>query len=75
MYKIKNLLFGYDYIQWRNSADSGIARVISLPDGRICYWRYKGLNILDEIKTPYEVFWLTCSPDKYGFTCYDKSKP
>jgi hypothetical protein len=35
---------------WENCADSGIARVIKLPNGKVCYWRYKSISIMDEIK-------------------------
>lgn len=27
MYKLLNKLFGWDYIQWKNTVDSGIARI------------------------------------------------
>lgn len=64
-YKLLNLLFGWDYIQWQNSADEGIARIHIDGNKRIFYWRYKMTNVIDEIKTPSQVFWLTCSPDKY----------
>jgi hypothetical protein len=67
MYKLKKLLFGWDYVQWRNSADEGIARVIKLPDGRVVYWRYKITNVMDEITDAKQVFWLTCPPSKFGF--------
>jgi hypothetical protein len=67
MYKIKNLLFGWDYIQWKNSADSGIARVMKLPDGKIVYWRYRNISYMDEIKEANQVRWLTCPPSKFGF--------
>lgn len=65
MYKIKNKLFGWDYVHWRNSADSGIARVITLKDGRVAYWRYPMTKVMDEITNPKQVFWLTCEPSKY----------
>ncbi len=67
MYRIKKLLFGWDYIQWRNTADEGIARVMKLPNGKVVYWRYKITRVMDEIKDPDKVFWLTCKPSKYGF--------
>ena len=67
MYKIKHFLFGWDYIQWRNTADQGIARVIKLPDGRIVYWKYKSTQLLDEITDRTKVYWLTCKPSKFGF--------
>lgn len=66
MYKIKNYLFGWDYVQWQNCADSGIARVIKLPNGKVCYWRYKSISIMDEIKNAEQVNWLTCQPSKFG---------
>jgi hypothetical protein len=65
MYKLKNKLFGWDYIQWNNSADNGIARVILLKDGKIGYWRYRTTCVFDEIKSPEQVRWLTCHPIKY----------
>lgn len=67
MYRLKNFLFGWDYIQWRNSSDQGISRVIRLSDGRVVYWRYRSLCLPDEITSPDQVFWLTCSPSKFGF--------
>jgi len=65
MYKLLHKLFGWDYIQWRNTAGHGIARVFIDHAGRVCYWRYKGINVLDEITDPKNVYWLTCSPLKY----------
>lgn len=67
MYKLKKLLFGWDYIAWENSADRGIARVIKLPDGRVVYWRYRATYCMDEITNKKQVYWLTCSPSKFGF--------
>ena len=63
MYKIKHYLFGWDYVWWRNSADSGIVRVRVLPDGTIGYWRYG--KLFDKITDPNQVIWLTCKPEKY----------
>lgn len=65
IYKLMNRLFGYDYIVWKNTADRGIARVIKLPDNRVVYWRYINTKVMDEIKSPNDVFWLTCEPSKY----------
>ena len=65
MYKLFNYLFGWDYVIWSNSADAGIAKVRTLPDGTIGYWRYRTSGIFDEIKEPKQVKWLTCTPDKY----------
>ena len=65
MWKLKNKLFGWDYILWKNAADAGIARVILLKDDTIGYWRYRCTNTFDEINDPKEVHWLTCHPSKY----------
>ena len=65
MYKLYKYLFGWDYIHWSNSADQGIARVHKTLDGNVWYWRYKITSIVDEIKSPNEVIWLTCSSLKY----------
>lgn len=65
IYTILHLLFGWDYIQWRNSVDQGIARVRTDGFGRVWYWRYASTRVADVIATPEQVLWLTCSPDKY----------
>jgi len=65
MWKLYNWLFGWDYIQWSNSATQGIARVYTDYSGKGYYWRYKNTELADEIKSADQVFWLTCAPDKY----------
>ena len=65
MYKLLNLLFGWDYIAWKNSADQGISRVLVDGRGVVFYWRYKVTNVADIISDPNSVLWLTCPPDKY----------
>lgn len=65
MWKIFHELFGWDYIQWRNNADSGVARVYKDGDGVCWYWRYKNTKVADRIKTADQVLWLTCEPGKY----------
>jgi len=65
MYKLLHFLFGWDYIYWKNSADRGIARVFLTRDGRCCYYRYKSVGLIDEIKSPAQVLWLTCPPENY----------
>ena len=65
MYKLLHMLFGWDYIAWSNSADSGIARVYLNPDGVAWYWRYKGTMLIDEIHTADQVIWLTCKSNNY----------
>jgi len=66
MYKLLNLIFGWDYIQWSNFSDRGIARVHLDGNGRIFYWRYKTTRVADEIKHAKQVLWLTCKPEKFG---------
>ena len=65
IYNILHLLFGWDYIHWKNSADSGVARVRVDGIGRVWYWRYRSIKRADLIERPEQVLWLTCSPDKY----------
>lgn len=65
MYKIWNFLFGYDYIVWKNSADSNIARVHRGLDGKVWYYRYRLTYVIDKIKDKNEVIWMTCKPEKY----------
>lgn len=67
MYKLKHKLFGWNNIQWQNSAASGIARVFMLPNGKVVYWQYREQGVLKEITDPNQVQWLTCSPSKFGF--------
>ena len=65
LYKLKHKLFGWDYIHWKNFITAGIARVHVARDGKVYYWRYKTTKVLDEIKEPNQVTWLTCKPEKY----------
>jgi hypothetical protein len=65
MYKLLNKLFGWDYVQWKNTADQGIARAQVDGMRRIWYWRYKGTKVADIIHKPEQVIWLTCNPNKY----------
>lgn len=65
MWKLMNRLFGWDYIQWRNSAANGVARVHVDGLGRAYYWRYKITNVADIVENPKQVLWLTCHPHKY----------
>lgn len=64
-YKLLHKLFGWDYVQWYNTADSGIARVEVSPDGTVYYWRYRLTKVLDVLHHKSRVHWLTCSKDKY----------
>lgn len=65
LYQLLNKLSGWDYIYWHNCITHGIARVHSAKCGRVYYWRYKSISVLDVIKNPNEVIWLTCPPSKY----------
>ena len=66
IYKLLHKLFGWDYIQWQNFADQGIARVHQTPAGEVYYWRYKSSKVIDKITGYNKVTWLTCKPEKYG---------
>lgn len=78
MYRIWNLLFGWDYVHWRNTADTGIARIHRTPDSVVWYYRYKSTSCIDVI-TPANwdsVVFLTCNRSKYfGNTDADKVLP
>lgn len=65
LYKLKNRLFGWDYIAWRNFAADGVARVHVSDDGVVWYWRYKNTHVIDRIVRAEQVIWLTCHPEKY----------
>lgn len=65
MYKLLNYLFGWDYIAWKNSIDSGIARVYLSGDGTAFYFRYRNICCIDKIHKPEQVIWLTCASKKY----------
>jgi hypothetical protein len=72
MWRLFNLIFGWDYIAWHNYADRGISRVRVNLEGKVWFYRYKNTEWIDEIEEPGEVkrkgtfiFWLTCSPEKY----------
>ncbi len=60
-----HLLFGWDYVAWRNSADQGVARVRRDGMGRAYYFRYKSTELVDLVADPKHVVWLTCAPEKY----------
>ncbi len=64
MWKLWNLLFGWDYVVWRNWADQGVARVQRDELGA-WYWRYKITNLADRIDNREQVIWLTCDSTKY----------
>ena len=64
---ILNSLFGYDYVQWKNTAAQGVARIHTDGNGKVFYFRYKCTKVCDVIREADQVLWLTCSPQKYGF--------
>lgn len=65
MWKLWHWLFGWDYVQWSNCADQGVARVHRAYDGRVYYWRYRVPKVADVVAKPEQVLWLTCPPSKY----------
>ena len=65
IWRLMNLLFGWDYIAWSNSADQGIARVYADHSGKVFYWRYRITGVVDVILEPNDYIWLTCLPSKY----------
>ena len=65
IYNLLHKIFGWDYVAWKNTADSGIARVQCLPDRTVYYWRYKNIKVMDVITDASQVKWLTCLPSKY----------
>ena len=65
MYKLLHKLFGWDYLQWYNYTDQGIARIHVTPDGVAYYWRYKHTKVIDLIEYNKKVLFLTCRRDKY----------
>jgi hypothetical protein len=67
MYIFWNKLFGWDYIQWSNGCNNGVARVFREGSGKLVYWRYKITKVMDVIDRPTQVRWLTCSPKKYFY--------
>lgn len=65
MYKLLNKIFGWDYIYWANTADSGVSRVYKNADGVAYYYRYRSIALIDIIYSKTQVIFLTCSSSKY----------
>jgi hypothetical protein len=65
IYQACHWLFGWDYIAWKNSAASGIARVRVDNNGNVFYWRYKNTKVADPIRRAQDFLWLTCPAEKY----------
>jgi hypothetical protein len=76
MWRLWNILFGWDYVYWRNSCDHGVARLHTTPNGKVWFYRYKITNVIDSVdeyvinKNIYirsNIIFLTCHPSKYGY--------
>lgn len=65
MIMLLNKLFGWDYVQWKNTASDGIARCRLDGDGNFYFYPYSTLNVLVKIPTHYELTFLTCPRSKY----------
>ena len=65
LYQLLHKVFGWDYIQWRNSADSGISRIHTGYSDHPYYWVYKITENAKQVQTKEQVLWLTCNPEKY----------
>lgn len=65
MWKLMHKILGWDYVQWSNCCDQGVARVHADGMGRAYYWRYTTIGVADIIHKPEQVIWLTCAPTKY----------
>ena len=46
MWKIYNYIFGWNYIYWENTADSGVARIRQTANGEYYYNRYSFKKVL-----------------------------
>ena len=65
MWKVFNLLFGWDYIYWKNTVANGIARVHKSKNNDVWYYRYWITKCIDKIDKEDQVMWLTCKASKY----------
>lgn len=65
MYKILNKLLGWDYILWADCNRQGTSRIHSDYAGTVWYYVSKRKNIVNAIKDPRGLIWLTCQPSKY----------
>ena len=64
MWKLLNILFGWDYIAWSDGFCYGIARVYMVDD-KPYFIKYKSLEFVVKIESPNNVIWMTCSSKKY----------
>ncbi|MDC7221562.1 MAG: hypothetical protein PQJ59_16630 [Spirochaetales bacterium] len=72
IYKILNLIFGWDYVyydytnnEYPRSRKHGIGRVFVTYDGQVSLWLDKQEHDLLKIPSPEAVNWLTCDSEKY----------
>lgn len=63
MYRVLNLILGWDYISHKGLRNSYVRRVFTTECGNVCYW-YR--DRLIDIKSRKNVKWLTCKPEKFG---------
>ena len=64
MYKILNLIFGWDYIV--KGRGYGIARIHNNPYEKYpYYWESLTIDEICSITDKNQVHWLTCEPEKY----------
>ena len=66
MWKIFHKLFGWDYVHWQNSCDSGISRILVDKNGLVYIKQYSfhWLELFNPCDSS-KMIWLTCKPDKY----------
>ncbi len=66
IWRLMHKLLGYDYVQWSNCVDQGVARVFVDGDGVARYWRYRSTKVMDMADgSNSAVVWLTCKRSKY----------
>ena len=66
LYKLLHIIFGWDYIYWSNTSDTGIARIYVDAENKPFYWRYKITKVLDPADgSQSDITWLTCPRTKY----------
>ena len=61
-WRLKNYLFGWDYVSYQFGSSSYQSRVRKIPNGDVYY---KHANIKTIINPNTKLIWLTCLPEKY----------
>lgn len=64
MWRLWHKLFGWDYVYWEFLSMSGVSRVRLAPNG-LAYVRILGVIIRITDPSLDDIFFLTCSPEKY----------